>query len=480
MSHDRLHKRPTVELVPSPTAVVLAPCPFDSDPRHGYWRDSLAARGHRVLEIEILTTPRHWRHETELISTKDRISLFSSRPPRLRHSILDLLHQCSPETSTGAYVGGQANRCISALELLDSRLREIELVVANDLLGAIAALTYWEPSKILYDAQEMFTDMYDVIFGESLSAREKSIWIDLETEVIREVKQVVTVSPGIGRIYEQRHGSEPAVIPNFVPQAKFVEPQTPKTEPNRSVRFVFIGRADPNRGLEELIREWDFPEHMATLDLIVPPSPLRAKLKKIDAAIKRLGSGPVFLDGVSPAAMIATLSAYDVGILPYNYPPPYDQASPNKFGEYVAAGLAVIANEQPFVASVINELEIGTIFSWASPRSFKQAVQLLTTQGHLDVARERVRIIRNQELSWDECFINLTKVTDLGPRGESGQRATEDRRFASVEATDFTITRAVIQRLRSKIMSFVGQRAQRLQPIIRLLGRVSLVRRMIK
>lgn len=81
MSHDRLHDRPTVEVVPSPTAVVLAPCPFDSDPRHGYWRDSLAARGHRVLEIEILTMPRHWRHETELISTKDRISLFSSRPP---------------------------------------------------------------------------------------------------------------------------------------------------------------------------------------------------------------------------------------------------------------------------------------------------------------------------------------------------------------------------------------------------------------
>jgi hypothetical protein len=318
------------------------------------------------------------------------------------------------------------------------------LVVANDLLGALLAQTLWSDSEswIIYDAQEVFTDSYDLLGGPTFTDKERRAWIDLESLVCKQSDLVVTISPGIAELYQSRHGVVCEVLPNYVPIDKA---ETREFEGGQHpTRFVLIGRADPHRGLEQLVESWDFPETLATLDLIMPETLQRRRLEAHSTQIQRQNSGPRFVDGVSPERMIKTLSFYDIGILPYDYPFPYSHASPNKFGEYVAAGLAVLANDQPFVTQQVESHAIGQVFSWKKSGDFARRVNSLSQPNQLVGLAQKVEAAFNTSLNWEMAgagvwrFIKDVKVDEpqgINHRGSKPCEAFEYSDRASILET---------------------------------------------
>jgi hypothetical protein len=99
--------------------------------------------------------------------------------------------------------------------------------------------------------------------------------------------------------------------------------------------------------------------------------------------------------------MVSVLRSYDVGILPYNYPYPYSHASPNKFGEYIAAGLVVLASNQPFVASQINQFGVGRVFDWNNENEFLMGVYGLSRGDNLKVFKSNVDKAAMNFLNWE-------------------------------------------------------------------------------
>jgi len=283
-------------------------------------------------------------------------------------------------------------------------------------MGLIVACALWNRTEtiIVYDAQEVFTESYEVLGGPQLSDSEKSAWIAFESELCKQANLVVTISPGIAELYQERHETNCLVLPNFVPQSRVADP--PQVGTAGPARFVFIGRAEPLRGLEEIITQWDVPSTIATCDLIMPFTPQRKRFEALSSRITRRFDGPNFRSPVAPDQMIGTLCKYDVGILPYRYSYPYSHASPNKFGEYMAAGLALIANDQHYVRTLIEEHQLGLIFDWNQSGEFVEAVNQISQADRLRTHRNNVKIAARSHLNWDQAGNDVWKFLKDIPR----------------------------------------------------------------
>lgn len=142
------------------------------------------------------------------------------------------------------------------------------------------------------------------------------------------------------------------------------------------------------------------------------------------------------MPAVRPDQMVKTLSFYDVGILPYKYPYPYSHASPNKFGEYVGAGLAILANDQPFITEQVSKYSLGHIFDWKTPNEFLASVRSLSDPVNLDEINENVRTAFETSLNWESAgmqvwrFIVDTKSTRVRPDVSELSRSDEVSQFS--------------------------------------------------
>ena len=383
-------------------AVVLTGCEFKLDPRHEYWFNSLKMLGYQVLRMEV----------TEEIPDTSVRRQISYRGGLLtvgaNQAVGDLeflgiveLSALPGSSPLGRYLKSRLARMLYSISHEALTTIRPSLVVANDLLGAILATVMWGKTEcvIIYDAQEVFTDSYDLLGGPSFSHKERQAWIEIETKVCQRANLVVTISPGIAKLYESRHGVKCAVLPNYVPVEQHISRTLVSEE--SPTKFVLLGRADPYRGLEQLVDSWDVPKTVATLDLIMPETEQRRKLENRSSRVKRKHSGPTFLPPVKPDEMVSVLRSYDVGILPYNYPYPYSHASPNKFGEYIAAGLVVLASNQPFVASQINQFGVGRVFDWNNEDEFLMGVYGLSRGDNLNVFKSNVDKAAMNFLNWE-------------------------------------------------------------------------------
>jgi glycosyltransferase involved in cell wall biosynthesis len=414
-------------------AVVLSPCGFHLDPRHEYWASSLEASGFQTLRMEVLEEVNEISCGRLLRFQDGLLTVGSNRKRSHRDFLLPIDINAIPSRSPlGNFIKSRLVRMLHAVshDLLVGL--KPTLVVANDLLGAVLAQALWGGSdcKIIYDAQEVFTDSYDVIGGPVFTDKERRAWIDLESLVCKRSDLVVTISPGIAQLYQSRHGVTCEVLPNYVPLDKA---ETNKSDlKHHPTRFVLIGRADPHRGLEQLVDSWDFPETLATLDLIMPVTPQRQRLEAHSSQVQRKHSGPKFVAGVSPEQMITSLSFYDIGILPYDYPYPYSYASPNKFGEYIAAGLAVLANDQPFVAQQIESYSIGRVFSWKKPGDFIRGVEYLAhPDRHLDFV-QKVATAFKMSLNWEVAGAEVWRFIEDATTKESRDLDRKDLNSSDV------------------------------------------------
>lgn len=466
------------------TAVVLAGSRFDADPRHTYWAESLVKAGYAVMELEVVNSPTHWRHISDIQVVGNRISVFSAHPSTHRYENAKLRpDQIQPETTTGHFIRQSVDHVVRSVSSVSDLIQDVDLLIINDLpaLAAYASLTLRCKPFTIYDAQEIFVDSYDLLGTQKLSASEREHWIEIETIGVKQADIVVTVSPGIAKLYKERHGCEAIAIPNFLPCDRFLHRVTTKFDPH-PVRFVFIGRADPYRGLEELLDQWDIDPALATMDLIIPVSAYQRKLLKQWQTKRgnRKREGISFRAAVPPLQIVPTLLEYDVGIIPYNYPYPYSHCSPNKFGEYVAANLPIIANSQPFVQETIESLEIGACFNWSDNTSFKQSVFMVSDPSTLSQLRDTVDRVRVESLSWDSYLARSNLESVIENVGRTSHTKSGALTITSAVKVDKSLIRPLIRHILRLSISLLKSNAQVLERPLRRLIHAPLIGKRIQ
>jgi hypothetical protein len=112
-----------------------------------------------------------------------------------------------------------------------------------------------------------------------------------------------------------------------------------------------------------------------------------------------------FEEPVHESELISEMSKYQVGVIPYDYKYPYNHCSPNKLGQYIAAGLPVISNDQAFIADIVSEFKLGLVFNWNIPSSFKDAVEFLSVPINLSNFEFQTFKAFSDSLNWEHFAV---------------------------------------------------------------------------
>jgi hypothetical protein len=241
-----------------------------------------------------------------------------------------------------------------------------DIIHANEAIAlplAVRAATA-TGARLLFDAHEFTLDQRKGRRLERSLAAPMYRWL-LRTYAPR-AHAMITVSPRIARAYEDELGVACGVVRN----APAYRPTTFRPTDPAAIRIVHHGVAMRARRLEDalaLVAALD-PRYSLRL-LLVPSSP--GYLEELRSAASRLAPGRVeFREPVAPEDVVAAIADCDVGLAVV---PPVDEsyrlALPNKFFDYLAAGLAPLIGPSPEMADICREFSCGLIADDFSPAS---------------------------------------------------------------------------------------------------------------
>jgi glycosyltransferase involved in cell wall biosynthesis len=313
-------------------------------------------------------------------------------PMRLEHILAVLRAQFSPAAS-------------AFWNYLRQMPRKPDVVHCNDLdtlLVGVLAQRYYG-CRLVYDAHEFYP----------LSDPHGN-WLDItffsliERLLIRHADAVVTVNPMLGEAMRAAYGLQRVYsVPNAEPWTGDGPEPDPANEmaklANGRARFLFQGRFTPGRGIDELIEGWAAVDgERAALFLRGPDNMWRETAMEKAAQLGLLGRSVYFLDAVREDELVPAAAEADIGVIPYRPLILNDRLScPNKLSQYLHAGLMVLANDLPYVKSVLSEAEAGLFYTSADLPTLVAAVNgILDDPALLRRGRENARRFARECFNW--------------------------------------------------------------------------------
>lgn len=185
----------------------------------------------------------------------------------------------------------------------------------------------------------------------------------------------ITVAPLIAARYNQEFNFKPMVVLN-TPGYETTPP--PVLDPNR-IKLIHHGVSIRDRRLELMIEALALCDQRFILHFMLVENDPKyvAWLKKL---AEQLTPGRVtFQPAVAPNQIIQCVAQYDVGfclIAPTNYN--YSVSLPNKFFDYIIAGLAVCIGPSVSMAEIIQQYSCGCIAPTFNPADIAATLNRLT------------------------------------------------------------------------------------------------------
>jgi glycosyltransferase involved in cell wall biosynthesis len=257
------------------------------------------------------------------------------------------------------------------------RKRRVTVVTAH----SIAALQrgtilkrLWQ-AKLVYDAHELETETNGL--EKSLQHRFRK----LEASLIRQCDAVVCVSPRIADWYADTYGiTKPTIvrnIPDVDQQSTSLQAAGVRERlgiPPEATVFIYQGGLFRGRRIEQLLRVFQGLGRDRQL-LLMGYGELESRVR----AAAEVSPNIHFLEAAPPHEVLSITKCADVGIVGMervslsNY-----YSLPNKFFEYLLAGLPVIVPDFPEMAEVIRSSGAGWIAGEADD-DWRQAIEVAGT-----------------------------------------------------------------------------------------------------
>ena len=227
-------------------------------------------------------------------------------------------------------------------------------------------------TKVLFDAHEYSpgnrSDLLWRIFAGPLHSH-------LIRAYAPKTDRMITVAYGIAQRYAQELGIDVDVIMNT---PAYRQHPFRQTDPDR-IGLVHHGAAIPERKLETMIDVIALTDARYTLDFMLVNSS-DGYIERLITLSRKLAPGRVsFRPPVPPEHITEAISNYDIGLFllpPANFS--YANALPNKFFEFMMAGLAVAIGPSPEMARICTESKIGLVSEDFAPVRLAEKLNKLT------------------------------------------------------------------------------------------------------
>jgi len=219
---------------------------------------------------------------------------------------------------------------------------------------------------------------------------------------------LVAATPSIAERFTARNRYV-VVLHNF-PRLQELAPTTDGQWNLRAHSVAYVGDLDANRGIRELIAAMDLlPEGLnATLKLAGEfslPS-FGEELARLPGWRRVQMSGLVDREGVA-----RTLGNVRAGLVPFLPEPNHIEAMPQKFFEYMSAGIPVIASDFPLWRKIIEGAGCGLLVDPSSPRAIADAIHfVLTRPQEAEAMGRRGREAVEKRYNWESEEKKLLEI----------------------------------------------------------------------
>lgn len=273
---------------------------------------------------------------------------------------------------------------------------------------------------LVYDAHEFYTGQVN------LTKRQKAHFQKLEKDLIRSADAVITVNDDIAELFKKTYGlKEVEVVLNAVETCaldkKFLHDRIGIDRDKKIV--LYQGGFVPHRNLAGLVKAASFLKNGVMV--MLGWGPLEKELKDAASRLGILGSRIFFVPRISQRELLSYTASAAVGVIPY---PAVDVnttfCTPNKFFEYVSAGVPMaVNNELVTVRKLIEGYGIGEAVDFGDEEAAAARIDGLIGSGErLDAFGKNLRRAQ-KELNWEHEGKKVTRIVAGLLRGRAGAPA---------------------------------------------------------
>lgn len=223
---------------------------------------------------------------------------------------------------------------------------------------------------------------------------------NLQKKYFPQVRALTTVSDGIADSLQKDYNLPKR--PTVIHSTPFYQasPFRPLKE-NDPIRLLYHGGFAPDRGLEECIQAMALCDERFSLTLRGSGNPAYCKalydLAQKSSARTRIHFEPSvpFQDIIPEAAL------FDIGLfIPPNISLQRKYVLPNKFFEYIMAGIALVVADLPEMAKIVRAHRLGVLVSSAQPEEIARSLNTLTWQTINTYKQHSLKTAK--ELCWEK------------------------------------------------------------------------------
>jgi glycosyltransferase involved in cell wall biosynthesis len=247
-------------------------------------------------------------------------------------------------------------------------------------MPAVIAAAVLKSVPVIYDAHEYYMGL-EIFRHKKI---EKKIWRIVELLSIPVIKSIITVSDPLLELYKKTYPSlkkKVGIVLRNVPDRDVApdadEISFPFPSENKNI-VLFQGIFKPGRGLIPLIRAFRYIDNAVLLMVGYGEleNELKKEVQKLQLQDKIYFTGKVPVEWMIPIAKKSMIGIvlFEPTSLNYKF------ALPNKFFEYIHAGIPVIASDIPTFKGIYSRYKFGIIVDPSDETQIRDAIRTLLTE----------------------------------------------------------------------------------------------------
>ncbi len=275
--------------------------------------------------------------------------------------------------------------------------KKANVLWANDLDTLLPnfLISRLKNTKLVYDSHEYFTQ--SVYKNTS-----RKMWEKLERFLFPKLKNVVTVSNSIKKVYEDKYKVPVTVIRN-VPYKIIDEPNTRKIilPANKKILVMQGMGLNENRGCEEALQAMQFLTDDFILYFIGGGTVLD-KLKQMVTDLN-LSEKVTFIDALPYNEMMEYTKQSFLGLIfeKIDVTDHHRFALPNKFFDYINAGIPVLSSKATEIKLLIEKFRVGDLLDSLDPGEIAGKIISISKNEALYNLWKRNTVIASEKLNWE-------------------------------------------------------------------------------